>query len=434
MRTAAPRGRRRRPPAGPGRPRAQDRDHADHSRPDQHPRLPADPAGRAAYHGDRHRREHRHRRRAGRPGPRRAPRPARAGAVRRRGDAGDAPLDATSCRRGRRGHHGRRRRTGRARERRRPGRGPGQAADERLVRPPQAAGTGPAGPERVLGLGTGRLRRGRYACRAAAGEHPLPDREPARPAARGAGGEPVPGSVGFAAGRTGTAGFEFAGSRTAGFGSAGASSPLGAGLLGSDGSDPDPLGSGPFGSGPLGGAVGGDPFGAGASGADPYGSPDTLPGLGSGPQATPAHGSVPFPGFHTPDQTARQHFGDSEAPAGPTTGPMTGALGMTPTGAPESRSGYRPARGGTGSGAVAAAGTAGFDNVSGDTVMSGIPPVPRRVPPPDRPPGRGGAGRYGVRVGGKPARKGRSKPMLLLVGLVVRRRCRVRRRSADGPR
>jgi hypothetical protein len=193
--------------------------------------------------------------------------------------------------------------------------------------------------------------------------------------------------------------------------------PGGSPFPGAPGTAGSPAAGGTDGSGALGGP-GADPFGPGGLGGVPGGEQDP----GAGPQGEPAHGSVPFSGFHTPAHGARTHLGDTDTPSGPTTGPATGGLRPpapgTPgaPGAPESRSGYRPARGGTGSPLGAAKGE-GQDHVSGATVVSGISTVP--APGPAVPPAAGQqAPAASGRSGGKPARKGRSKPMLAVVGVL----------------
>ncbi len=139
---------------------------------------------------------------------------------------------------------------------------------------------------------------------------------------------------------------------------------------------------------------GSDPFGgAGARFGRDDGMADRAPGAAD-PQAGAAHDSVPFPGFHQPDPAARPHL-DSDRPAGPTAGPATG--GLRPS-APETRSGYRPPR--------------GPDSGPGDTLVGGVPrvPSPASATGSAEPPAAAASG-------GRPARKGRSKPMLLVGAL-----------------
>ena len=159
---------------------------------------------------------------------------------------------------------------------------------------------------------------------------------------------------------------------------------------------------------------------AATPGSGPYGTeparetfhdgPDTgsFPAPGAGQPGAPQGGTTPFPGFHPPGQGGKPHFTDAGQPTGATSGPATGDLRIPGTpGAPAGPdAGRRPAAGeGSGDGGT----------VSGDTLVSGIPRVPPpgpaaapAAPQPPAPP----------KSTGKPARKRRSKPMLLVVALV----------------
>ncbi|MCZ4098156.1 MULTISPECIES: hypothetical protein [Streptomyces] len=123
-----------------------------------------------------------------------------------------------------------------------------------------------------------------------------------------------------------------------------------------------------------------------------------------GPGGAPGEGdrSTPFPAYQPPAGQGPQ------GPAGPTTGPVTGAARLPLAG--------QPAPGTTGPGAPAAPGAPG-GRVSGDTLVSGIPTVPAgpRTPKPPA----AGEDSYRFEADSTPAKpKGRSK-VILAGGLLV---------------
>ncbi|WP_176724318.1 MULTISPECIES: hypothetical protein [unclassified Streptomyces] len=240
-------------------------------------------------------------------------------------------------------------------------------------------------------------------------------------------------------------------------------------------------GSGPaFGPGTGTGSGGG--FGAGLSAGAGSASGGPAAGSGSGSASVPPRADLPFRpegGTSGPDRSSLDAFGADgpggpgaaasggrgQAPSGPTTGPMTGSSSLTPdldkltgrTGGsgPAGSGGARPGGasgpgGPAGSGSVPprlsddtailtpqvpAPGRGPAGNVSGDTLTSGIPVVP----PESRSGFPGGPGDLGKRPGdgpggpagpaaaapapapkpAPPAKKGRSKLVLLCVGVFV---------------
>ncbi|PWI43945.1 hypothetical protein CK485_17960 [Streptomyces sp. ICBB 8177] len=198
--------------------------------------------------------------------------------------------------------------------------------------------------------------------------------------------------------------------------------PLGAGPGGdpfASGGDPFAPGNDPFapqaGPGAPGRGRGGESFGPGSQGRGTPFTPPAGPAAGQpeGPAGGPPPGSVPFPGFHAPDASGRPPGADAgppAPPAGPTTGPATGAMRMPGADSREGRSGYRPASGGTGA-----------DHVSGETLVSGVPAGPAGTPtikPPSPPADSGAPAPKASSSAPAAKRKGRSKPMMAVMGLV----------------
>ncbi|WP_043182314.1 hypothetical protein [Streptomyces sp. NRRL F-5123] len=139
------------------------------------------------------------------------------------------------------------------------------------------------------------------------------------------------------------------------------------------------------------------------TGSQPFGTEDFPPGVPRPTASDPASASYTVPAF-----------GDTLSPPdGPTAGPATGAMNVPPL-TPDPA--HTPP-GGTG-------------RVSGDTLVSGIPTVPPggpraprpaapRRPEPDREPEPAAKPAAPAPAAARPAKKGRSKPVLLGAGVVA---------------
>ncbi|MEU1483057.1 hypothetical protein [Streptomyces sp. NPDC005752] len=233
-----------------------------------------------------------------------------------------------------------------------------------------------------------------------------------------------------------------------------------------------PAAAGTPGSGP-GGPSSGGPSGAGRDSGHPAPSRPDAPYFPDGPQQPGDRGGAPRPGRSAlddldagprsaPGPGVRPPAGPGSGPSGPTTGPATGSSSLTPNldrlpgaaglPAPGSPSGPRPGGPGgvpprmsddtailTPQAPAPAPGSGPGGNVSGDTLTSGIPVIPAEprtpfpggpggVRPPEGPMGGGPAGERAQAPAPSPrpapkavppARKGRSKLVLLGAGVVV---------------
>ncbi|MFK0294482.1 hypothetical protein ACIQU6_28980 [Streptomyces sp. NPDC090442] len=224
----------------------------------------------------------------------------------------------------------------------------------------------------------------------------------------------------------------------------------------------DPLGNDPLGKDPLGGdPLGGDPFGGDAPGGDPLAGPSPFDG-GRRAEASPFDGGPRGDSpFDAPAQPAadRSPFDGPQAPSGPTAGPARGdsALDLPPgfsdpsagksaagrlsddtaeltpqppagagpgiAGGPRQDKGARPGpKGGPRSGGP-------VGQVSGDTLVGGIPKVPGKDGPKTATPFAAAPGSAEESAAAKPRpkipepinppKKGRNKLVLLGVAVVV---------------